>query len=635
MTGSAPAYRADIDGLRALAVLPVVLYHAGVAGFSGGYVGVDVFFVISGYLIAGIIAREVDEQRFSIAHFYERRARRILPALFVMIAAVLAAASFLYLPGNFEDVPRSALAALLFLANIWFFAQTGYFQDKAGTMPLLHSWSLGVEEQFYIVFPWALVAIAALAPHRRRALLWLAALASFALCQWSARLQDAFDFYMLPARAWELLAGALLAVGALPQVAARPWREALAWAGVLAIAAAVVLFDATTRFPGFAALAPVLGAALLIHCAPATSAGRLLSWRPAVWIGLLSYSLYLWHWPLIVFTEYRQGGPLEGWQSLVVLAIALLLAWASLRWIERPFRDRRRVPPRRIWQASALGMALLAGACLALISRGAWAERFPPEVARMAEARHDVSPVGERCLHTRYAEPGPECTLGNRAGVDALLRGDSHGVEFAWVLGEERLRRGRGLEQRTQGSCPPMLGYSDPVLPDCARFNAAVIAEIERRPELRTIYLAGFWAGGRYTSPQAVARLDATLARLQRNGRRVVLIGAVPTQPRPVPRALARAAAYDLARPATRTRARHVDTSGWLSGNFARWRAQGVRIVDPAEALFEGDRSRIMAGGKPLYYDSHHLTLAGARLVLESADMQDREDVVGADRDHR
>lgn len=635
MTGSAPAYRADIDGLRALAVLPVVLYHAGIPGFAGGYVGVDIFFVISGFLITGIIVGEIDERRFSILHFYERRARRILPALFATVAAVLVAACVTFLPGDFEEVPKSALATLLFAANIWFFAQTGYFQEQADRMPLLHTWSLGVEEQFYIGFPLALMLIFAFAPKRRATLLGLAALASFALCLWSAQRQDAFDFYMLPARAWELLVGAMLAVGAVPRVSESKWREGLAWCGLLAIALAVGRYDSTTPFPGYAALAPVTGAALLIHCAPGTSVGRLLAIRPAVWVGLLSYSLYLWHWPLIVFTEYHQDAPLSGWQSLVIVGVALFLAWISLNWIERPFRDRQRISGKRIWQISALGMALLAGACLWLISRGAWADRFPPEVAMMAEARHDVSPVGNRCLHTRLTAPERECTLGNRAKVDALLWGDSHGVEFAWVLGEQAARQGRGIEQRTQGSCPPLLGYRDPALLDCVRFNDAVISEIEHRPELRTIYLAGFWAGGRYSSPQAIAQLDATIIRLQRNGRQVVLIGAVPTQPKAVPHALARAAANGLPKPQTRTRQRYLENSSWISRHYSRWRVQGVRIVDPADALFDGDRSRIIAGNRPLYYDSHHLTLAGARLVLERGLAQHQGDAIGADRDHR
>lgn len=218
-----PAYRPDIDGLRALAVLPVVLYHVGVPGFSGGYVGVDIFFVISGFLITGIIAREVDEGHFSIWHFYERRARRILPALFVLVAAVLVAASLIFLPGDFEGVPRSALSALGFVANIWFFSQSGYFQGAAETMPLLHTWSLDVEEQFYIVFPLALILIAKFASSWRTAMVWVLAAASLLLALATADNGDGFAFYPLPARAWELIAGSLLALGAVR--CARPKAE--------------------------------------------------------------------------------------------------------------------------------------------------------------------------------------------------------------------------------------------------------------------------------------------------------------------------------------------------------------------------------------------------------------------------
>ena len=615
---SKSAYRADIDGLRALAVLPVVLYHAGIAGFSGGFVGVDIFFVISGFLIAGIIAREVDEGRFSLWHFYERRARRILPALFALVLFVLAAASALFLPGDFEDVPKSALAALFFLGNLWFFSQTGYFQGAAETMPLLHTWSLGVEEQFYIFFPLGLVLIAAVVPQWRIAMVWLAAMASFGWALVTQADPDGFAFYMLPPRGWELLAGSLLALGAIPPVASRPVREALAWTGIALIGFAVFTYDSTTTFPGLAAVPPVLGAALLIHCAPGTSAGRALAWRPAVWIGLISYSLYLWHWPLIVFTEYAQGSALSPWQSVLVIAVSILASWASLKWIETPWRDGQRHSRKEVFSMSAAGFAGLGTLCLALIAQGPWASRFPETVGRIASGAKDTSPLRDQCLKSEYAPPQAACTLGANTAPDAVVWGDSHGVEFAWVLGERAEQEDRAIEQRTLGSCPPIPGFVDGRNRDCGTFNDAVLAEILTRPEITTVYFAAFWAGIESGRTQAVDLLDATISRLRAAGKQVVLVGPVPAQPYDVPRTLARSAAYGTALPTPRTLEDYRKRTAWITHRYDEWRAQGVTIVDPAIALFDDGNGRIALADRPLYFDSHHLTLAGARLVLDT-----------------
>lgn len=614
------SYRRDIDGLRALAVLPVLLYHAHVPGFSGGFVGVDVFFVISGFLITGIIAREIDRGSFSILSFYERRARRILPALFVVLAAVLAAASWLYLPGDFENVPPSALMALLFLANLWFVLNTGYFAGGSETMPLLHCWSLGVEEQFYIGFPVLLLLVARYAPRWRAAVIAGVALFSFALAWATQANGDGFAFYLLPARAWELFVGALLALGALPAVRWRLFRETIAFVGIVAIVGAAMLYDSQTVFPGVAALAPVIGAAMLIHCAPGTLAGRFLSLKPAVWIGLISYSLYLWHWPIIVFAEYAQGDPLSGWQRVLAIAGSVALAWISWRFVERPFRSPGRFSRQRIFALSGASMAAVGAVSLGLITLGGWPGRFPPQTMHFAAAKHDVSPRRSACLSNEIGGDRPDCTLGAHVEPQALLWGDSHGVEIAWAMGERMAQEGGAVIQRTRGSCPPVLGYDVARDPGCVRFNRAVMREIETQTSLRTVYLAAFWAGGAYDQPGMIAKIDATIARLQAADRQVVVIGPVPSQPFNVPRALARAAARgDEGKVMGRTRQSYEKESLWFRRNFTHWRAQGVTIMDPATALVGESRTRIVANGEPLYFDSHHLSITGARAVLAAA----------------
>jgi peptidoglycan/LPS O-acetylase OafA/YrhL len=609
------AYRPDIDGLRALAVLPVLLYHAHVPGFSGGFVGVDIFFVISGFLITGIIAREIDAGTFSILHFYERRARRILPALFVVVAFVLLLASWLYLPGDFEDVPKSALAALGFLANVYLFTETGYFQAAAETKPLLHTWSLGVEEQFYIAFPILLMLIARyLAGWRIAAVAGIAAVSLI----WAIAKQadtDGFAFYMLPTRAWEMMAGSLLALGAVPQVRARWAKEALSWAGLLAIIAATTLYSKETIFPGIAALPPVLGAAILIHCAPGTTLGKALSSKWPVAIGLISYSLYLWHWPLIVFTEYAQLERLAGWQSALIVIGSIALAWLSTRYIEKPFRNPAKMGRGRIFAFSAAGMAGLGALCLLLISLGGWNSRFSEETNRYMAAAGDISPVRDMCVTNTIGAAEPACVLGADTEPSAIIWGDSHGVELGWALGELHGERGKAIIQRTRASCAPALGYREPRDPDCGAFNTAVFEEIISNRNIKTVYLAAFWLKDTYRDAKVDDLLGVMIEQLQAQNRKVVLIAPVPVQSASVPRALAM---FGEDAP-TASKSDYEAGSAYLTSRFPEWRARGVEIIDPATSLFAGERSIIVAGGKPLYFDEHHLSLAGARHVLAGA----------------
>ncbi|MDI1296942.1 MAG: acyltransferase family protein [bacterium] len=614
------AYRRDIDGLRAIAILPVLLFHAHIPGFSGGYIGVDIFFVISGFLITGIIAREVDEGRFSLIRFYERRFRRIMPALGLMILAVLACAAWLYLPGDLEGVPRSALAATLFASNLWFFTDTGYFAGGADVKPLLHTWSLAVEEQFYIGFPILMMLAAHILPRWRTAI--VAAIAAFSLVLAIALQRDTsgFTFYLLPTRAWELFAGALLALGAVPAIRALWLREAIAWGGLLAIGLAVACYTRDTVFPGVTALAPVLGAAALLHCAPGTSAGRMLALPPMVGIGLISYSLYLWHWPLIVFTEYATDLPLTGWTSLTVITASLLAAILSWRFVERPFRDSRRIPARQIFQFTGASMTLLTLLSVALLMAGGWPTRFAPDVLRLAAGHTDISPDRKAC-HDSFMRSAQPCTLGAAVRPDALLWGDSHGVELAYALSLNARRQGRALIERTTSSCPPVLGYDAPKDPRCAAANDAAFAAIRADPALRRIYLAAVWATGDVDDPAFVAKLDRTITALRAQGRTVILFGAVPPQPFDVPRRLAHLARAGRLAHAEGVPRAHIEARiVHLRALFAKWQARGVTVIDPIAKLCNPRSCAIIHDGQPLYFDSHHLSVAGARRVVAGQD---------------
>ena len=342
-------YRADIDGLRAVAIVPVVLFHAGVTAFAGGFVGVDVFFVISGFLITGLIRHEIDKGTFSLAGFYERRVRRLFPALFAMLLAVTLCAAWLLLPADLVDYAKSVLATSLFASNFLFWQEAGYFGRAAEDIPLLHTWSLAVEEQFYILFPLFLAYIAARARKRYVAATALVTAVSFIASVAAVKLAPDAAFYLAPFRAWELGVGALLALGALPTLHRHQVRSIVAVLGLTALLCSMTLFSKATPFPGAAALLPCLGTAAIIWAGTGghNVVGDALSARPFVLIGLISYSLYLWHWPLLSLGRYYAVRDLNALETGALLTLATLASIASWRYVERPFRGKSGLFDRR------------------------------------------------------------------------------------------------------------------------------------------------------------------------------------------------------------------------------------------------------------------------------------------------
>lgn len=337
-------YRRDIDGLRTLAVLPVVFNHAGIPGFPGGFVGVDIFFVISGFLISGILAREVEESRYSVVRFYERRARRILPALFAVIAVTLIIGCFILTPMQFDGLGKSVATTLLFVSNLWFWYSAGdYFGPGVELEPLLHTWSLAVEEQFYFLYPLLLWALSGFSRKTLVLAVGSLSLLSLALSIYATPSHPTFSFYLLPTRIWELGAGALLALGVFPTSRQRWVSELAGVLGLGLIVGAILLVDDQTPFPGLSAVAPVAGAVLLIIAGfgPGSTASRLLSLSPLVGIGLISYSLYLWHWPIIVAARVMTGNSeLSLATAAICIGLSIALAIAEL------LADRTTVSPK-------------------------------------------------------------------------------------------------------------------------------------------------------------------------------------------------------------------------------------------------------------------------------------------------
>jgi peptidoglycan/LPS O-acetylase OafA/YrhL len=348
-------YRREIDGLRAVAVVPVILFHAGFEVFSGGFVGVDVFFVISGYLITTIIHEEIREGDFSLVRFYERRIRRILPALIVVSLACIPFAWLWMLPGEFDRFSQSLVAVNIFASNFLFLRENGYFAAASELKPLLHTWSLAVEEQFYVLFPLFLLLTSRLGLKVSLGLLMVLAMFSLGLSEWGARSYPALNFYLLPTRAWELGAGAILAMGITERDGTAGWLGQVASAaGLGMIVSALFLFDRFLPTPSFWALVPVIGTALiLVFARQDTLVGKLLGWKPVVGIGLISYSAYLWHQPLFAFARIRLWDGVSDWAYLALSGLALVVAYFSWRFVEQPFRNKSVFSRKTIFSSAA------------------------------------------------------------------------------------------------------------------------------------------------------------------------------------------------------------------------------------------------------------------------------------------
>lgn len=454
-------HRRDIDGLRAVALAPVVLFHAGVSFVSGGFVGVDIFFVISGFLIGSIIIRDVDNGAFSIIAFYERRFRRIIPAL-IVVACFSAIVGYLtMLPEQFTNLGKAIAATSVFVSNIFFWRESGYFAPAAEWMPLLHTWSLAVEEQFYILFPLIVLALAGRGRKTLAALIGAAFLLSFVLSVYTSYKYPSAAFFLIPARAWELLLGVLIALprAGIP-IPQRWFREILSSVGLLLILGAVFTIDTQTVFPGFAAIAPCLGAAFIIvagQSGPSLTTS-LLETAPFVGLGLISYSLYLWHWPILVFLRLRLVSiGLPPWLSAIAVVAAIAISAFSWRFIERPFRTKGVFSRGQIYRFAGLSMSgALAAAGLILATAGMpW--RFSTHTLAVARASTDIDPLRDVCEFEHTDSSHEPCTFGGApvTPVTYALWGDSHAAAMRPAIAKAMEMTSRKGTLFWNAACPP------------------------------------------------------------------------------------------------------------------------------------------------------------------------------------
>lgn len=625
--------RPDIDGLRAIAIVPVLLFHAGIRQFQGGFVGVDVFFVISGYLISKLVLDDIASSRFSILRFYERRVRRILPALFVLILGTSVVACRLLTPDDALSYGKSVLATMFFSSNILFARQTGYFDAPAESNALLHTWSLAVEEQFYIFYPLFLFLISRFLRKRYVWALLLVLGTSFGYSVWAVSYHRSTAFYSAGARAWELLLGGVLALGVIPLPRNRFLENLLAVLGIGFLAYSIVEFSSSTAFPGPAALLPTIGAALLIYTGEAgsTFAARVLSTKPVVFIGLISYSLYLWHWVLLFFARYWLARSLRIWEAAAVIGASIVIASLSWKFVENPFRGRTRLIASRRLLFSVAAFASLAFASFGglLYLRHGLPSRFDHQVLDLLTRNYWAQ--NETCQDRL-------CPVGdNRATPSFVIWGDSHAG--ALVPGLDPIAKANQLSGwiATSSGCAPLLGFKRYDVDDpakCARFNDYVLGQVAVQ-HIGTVFLHGRWAayseGNRgpgkyiYLTSDRVPEKDyavferecrATVEQLQRLHVKVILVASVPEVWMDVPTVLARTAISG-----TRSRpefpyAEYLAREGRVLALFAKLSEQySIPIIYPHQILCRGSGCAVGDGHHAFYIDDSHLSVQGAMYV--------------------
>ena len=632
----APAYRPDIDGLRALAVISVILFHNGIPGFDGGYVGVDVFFVISGYLITQLLEESRDESApRRLATFYVRRMRRILPALLAtcLVTAIVAVA--LFTPDQLVNVGKFLAATPVMLSNVATWTRGDYFAPGVRQLPLSHLWSISVEEQFYLVYPLLLIAITRYRlPYRRLTLVVFASL-SLALCVWASHRAPEANYVFAPTRAWELLLGGMLTIGGVPRIGNRIAAEGLAVAGLLGIAIAVHFYTSAIRYPGTAAMLPCMATAALL----ATGSGprpalvnRMLSWPPLVFVGLISYSLYLWHQPLLVFANYYYIAPLRPAATAALLVATLLVATASWRFIERPVRARILMKSTRtLLVGVGVGSAGILLAGLVLWNSDGFPQRFPPQTRGLIVSM-TATPELVRCVEEVSLEQvraGRVCNYGpGDPSPKVLLWGDSHALAMMPAVKELAKAHGMHVYFVAKYNCLPLFAPSNPTKIDtatdrygCANFNTAVLEAVTRlEPEL--IILDGAWAAGEPPPrvPDIAAGIEQTVSRVGHHSRSICVVFAVPMLKYAVSDALFVARRRHIPDDFLRVSradalAQHRDMEHDMRAVAER---SGLTLVDPKDALCPADSCLYKADDRSLYFDDSHLSVYGALYVART-----------------
>lgn len=633
-------YRAEIDGLRALAVVPVILFHAGFELFSGGFVGVDVFFVISGYLITTILIEDIENKRFSIVNFYERRARRILPALFFVMLVCIPFAWMWMLPNQMKDFSQSLVAVSLFASNILFWRESGYFAATAEEKPLLHTWSLAVEEQYYVLFPIFLILAWRIGKDRVFWMIVALAAISLILSEWGWRNKATANFYLTPTRAWELFAGSIAAF--IVQKKGVQKNDLLSLVGLAAIIFSIFFYDETTPFPSVYALVPVIGVMLLVlYGHKSTFAAKLLSSKGFVGIGLISYSAYLWHQPLFAFARIRS---LEHQSMLLMLALsilAMLLAYVSWRYIEKPFRNRARIEKKTIFIFSSIGLVSFTFVGYLGHLNDGYRERFNIENSVYASLTRSTRQ--SECFGKNVIQRNDWfCNIGTSSLPPSIfVFGDSHSLSFLPAIDTALSENNKsGLFAGTSG-CTPFLRIhslrTDQLENNCNELNLRVFNYVQQNA-IDTLILVARWTyytDGGYQGDnfsyigfsetderkQETSRLAfeyglrETISAYSEIGVNVIVVPQVPQQTREPLDVYAHSSLSGKSlTESSVSRSQHLTLQSYVTNLFV---AEGVTLLDFTDTFCDELYCSVGTEQSSFYFDDDHLSLSGSSLLVE------------------
>ena len=629
-------YRRDIDGLRAVAVLLVLVFHFELLPLGdAGFIGVDVFFVISGYLITSIVWRQLEAKSFSVSDFYAARVRRLAPALMVTLVATFAYGAWRLTPLELTELSRQIAAAQFYVSNIYYWRNVSYFGLQAEHVPLLHTWSLAVEEQFYLFYPATLVWL-----YRWSRRWFWHVIAGLGVLSFGVNLAFVGDkpmatFYLLPSRAWELILGAVLAAPTWRQSSSRTVNEGLGIAGALLIIAAMVFYREGMGLPGWFATLPALagGCLILAGADVRTRTSRVLSSAPIVFIGKVSYVAYLVHWPLHVFAKRHWGESYALSLRWLMFLLSIGLAWLIWRWIEAPVRERRWFTRNRsvAWGYASVLVSTAVVTAAVIASQG-WPQRLPPEALRLAAFAMDKSPPLRECEYVGKAawQPAATCRIGaTDVAPSWLVFGDSH----AWAghAGFDRWLQARGESAwfAYRNTCPPLRGLylAGDLTSECHRFNVGVYAWLAAQPQIDRVLMASTWLqapeGRLSESPtphldarRSLAAFDnrfgASMQELRDAGKLVYVWGPVPGARRHLPQAMSMSVWQDTPAGLDFTRDEHLRQFDFFYAALAHHRSKIDVAVIPGDDLCASGRCRVSDGDRLLYHDNAHVTASTA-----------------------
>lgn len=623
------AYRPDIDGLRAVAVLAVIIFHLEPDWLRGGFAGVDIFFVISGFLITSILKKDLYNNQFSLAGFYERRARRILPALVTVCAVTLFVSYFFMFPLDYIELAKSEIATALSISNIFFWKIIDYFATASEEKPLLHTWSLGVEEQFYLFFPIILYFLDKFFPEKRTALVIAGlGIASLTFAQYTVHHFPSFAFYWLPSRFWEMALGAGLAYLPRKDLDTRQ-NNALACIGFIMIILSLALYSDDVKFPGLPALLPTLGAAFLIYASCGNIiAEKILKRNLMVRIGQMSYSLYLWHWPVFALIRYSFEDPNKIF-FLAGLALTFALSYASWRYIETPFRNRRFLTRKSVFILSLMSLSALIAASFYIIHKDGIPSRIPQRALSIALTSNDHAPfIYETCL--KEETQNDVCFFGDKdkSEISLVLWGDSHAASMRPLIdkiAKEKAMKGILLAKT---SCPGFYGeysWKSDEIDACRENNAAVFAFLKNNPEIKYVVFSGRWAPvakefkfENENNDAFYRALHHTADALRQIGKKPLYIAAVPEPGFNVPRCLSKkevlGAPFFTCTPISLEKYRKEQAQTLAAFSALE---EDNTVLYPHQALYKADGLLIQNGQDLLYFDDDHVSINGALYLYD------------------